>query len=199
MKTCNDPYGEERKGQDAARWGERHDYEHRERMREARWEPDSCDAHYARGYKREIEHQNKVREEVREEEELQSRRDEERLKQWAREESLAEDGWRDEEETLRLAEEMNDDEDELERLKVDQQDWRKGVQLIASAVGIDTLSCVDIAAAALKMRAEKDQVRDVVEAARPYLIAPRIRTKTERDRHNKLKAALAPFDGADDA
>lgn len=48
-------------------------------------------------------------------------------------------------------------------------------------------------------RLEKDQVRDVVEAARPYLIAPRIRTKTERDRHNKLKAALAPFDGADDA
>ena len=46
--------------------------------------------------------------------------------------------------------------DEIQRLREDQQDWRKGVALIASALGYKDadLSCVGIADAALTLRAE---------------------------------------------
>lgn len=114
MKSCADPYGEERKGRDAARWGERHDYEHRERMREARWESDSCDAHYARGYKCELRRQEAQREEEEaEQRRIEERWEHERAEQARLEESWSDaelDEWSDEEETLRLAEEMNDEE-----------------------------------------------------------------------------------------
>lgn len=66
--SCDDRYREEREGRDAARFGERYDYDHLERMSNARWDSDSCDAYYARGYEREIERRNEQRaEEEREE------------------------------------------------------------------------------------------------------------------------------------
>ena len=93
MSWCNDPYGEERKGRDAARWGERYDPDHRERIRNARWDSDSCDGHYARGYKREIDHQ----EELRQEERLEEERQEERRVQRAREDAWQEQLWAEQE------------------------------------------------------------------------------------------------------
>ena len=63
MSWCDDPYKKEREGRDAARYGERYDYEHRERMDNARWDSDSCDAYYARGYEREIERRREERDE----------------------------------------------------------------------------------------------------------------------------------------
>lgn len=108
MYGCDDPYGQERKGRDAALWGERHDHDHVQRMRIARWEPDSCAAHYARGYDREIEHQREVREEAEREEE---RRDEERREQTRAEQARLEQCWADEEreEEERRAEEEADE------------------------------------------------------------------------------------------
>ncbi len=49
---------------------------------------------------------------------------------------------------------------EIADLKADQQDWRKGVALIASSLGdkSDNLSCVRIAEVALEMRAEAEEV-----------------------------------------
>ena len=48
---------------------------------------------------------------------------------------------------------------EVERLRGDQQDWRKGVALIASAVGItDTLSCVAISQRVLEQAAEVERL-----------------------------------------
>lgn len=72
MSWCYDPHGQEQRGRDAGRWGERYDYDHQERMRNAKWESDSCDAYYARGYKQEIERQEEERreEEHREEERI---------------------------------------------------------------------------------------------------------------------------------
>lgn len=48
---------------------------------------------------------------------------------------------------------------ELARLRADQQDWRKGVALIASALGDkdDNLSCVRIAEVALALRSRLEQ------------------------------------------
>ncbi len=104
MRWCNDPSGEERKGRDAARWGERHDYDHRERIRNARWDSDSCDGHYARGYKREIDHQEELRQEERREEERQ----EERRVQRAREDALQNQLWAEQEQEQREQEEAED-------------------------------------------------------------------------------------------
>lgn len=87
MRWCDDPYGQERKGRDAARWGERYDPDHRERMRNASWESDSCDTYYARGYKREIRRREDER---REEECREEARERDRHAQWAREEAWQE-------------------------------------------------------------------------------------------------------------
>lgn len=54
MSYCNDRWRHEQEGRDAARFGERFDHEHNERMREARYDSQSCDAAYARGYEREL-------------------------------------------------------------------------------------------------------------------------------------------------
>ena len=53
--------------------------------------------------------------------------------------------------------------DELLTLRKDQADWRKGVELIASAAGYkDGLSCVDIAEAVLAQRAKLEQAIDAL-------------------------------------
>lgn len=49
---------------------------------------------------------------------------------------------------------------ELDRLRKDQQDWRKGVALIASALQINTLSCVDLAEAILRLQEGLDAIID---------------------------------------
>ncbi len=49
-------------------------------------------------------------------------------------------------------------EAERDALKADQMDWRKGVELISSALGETTLSCVDLAEVALTLRAERDEL-----------------------------------------
>ena len=72
---CSDPYRHEDEGRDAARWGERYDWDHRERMDNARYgSPDSCDAAYARGYEREVERREELRREERAMEEAEERR-----------------------------------------------------------------------------------------------------------------------------
>jgi len=52
---------------------------------------------------------------------------------------------------------------EIAALKADQADWRKGVGFIAAALGIDSLSCVDIAERGLEIRAERDALKAEVE------------------------------------
>lgn len=107
MYGCDDPYGQERKGRDAARWGERYDHDHRERMRNATWESDSCDAHYAKGYKQEIERQGGLRREEEEEEERREAERQERLRQ----EERYQEGQRWEEEQERLERELQQKEE----------------------------------------------------------------------------------------
>jgi len=55
---------------------------------------------------------------------------------------------------------------EIAALRADQSDWRKGVGFIASALGIDSLSCVDIAERGLEIRAERDALKAEVERPR---------------------------------
>lgn len=55
---------------------------------------------------------------------------------------------------------------EIARLKADQSDWRKGVGYIASVLGLDSLSCVDIAERALEIRADRDRLKAEVEHQR---------------------------------
>ena len=69
MTWCNDRRKHEREGEAAARFGHRYDSEHTDRMRNAEWERESCDASYARGYEREI----RRREDERREEEARER------------------------------------------------------------------------------------------------------------------------------
>lgn len=56
-------------------------------------------------------------------------------------------------------------EAERDRLKADQQDWRKGVALIASALGdkADDLSCVRIAEIALTLRAALEEAHALLK------------------------------------
>ena len=58
---------------------------------------------------------------------------------------------------------VNEQAAEIAALKADQADWRKGVGFIASALGIDSLSCVDIAERGLEIRAERDALKAEVE------------------------------------
>jgi len=55
---------------------------------------------------------------------------------------------------------------QIAALRADQSDWRKGVGFIASALGIDSLSCVDIAERGLEIRAERDALKAEVERPR---------------------------------
>lgn len=55
---------------------------------------------------------------------------------------------------------------EITRLRADRDDWRKGVGLIASALGLDTLSCVDIAERALEVRADNERLQAEVKRSR---------------------------------
>mgnify|MGYP001185038930 CR=1 FL=1 len=91
MSWCSNPYDHEREGRDAARWGERHDYEHERRMHEAAWDRGSCDGYYARGYEREIAYQRECREmEEREERHRQeSAQHRAREQQWIEEQQYA--------------------------------------------------------------------------------------------------------------
>lgn len=68
---CDDA---EREGREAARFGRRYDYEHEERMRNAAWDRDSCDAAYADGYQREIDRREAEREEEERQLEAEQRR-----------------------------------------------------------------------------------------------------------------------------
>lgn len=52
----------------------------------------------------------------------------------------------------------------LERLE--NQPWRKGVGFIAASLGIDSLSCVDIAERALEVRADNERLKAEVERPR---------------------------------
>ena len=61
---------------------------------------------------------------------------------------------------------VNEQAAEIAALKADQADWRKGVGFIASALGIDSLSCVDIAERGLEIRAERDALKAEVERMR---------------------------------
>ncbi len=61
---------------------------------------------------------------------------------------------------------VNEQAAEIAALKADQADWRKGVGFIASALGIDSLSCVDIAERGLEIRAERDALKAEVERPR---------------------------------
>lgn len=52
----------------------------------------------------------------------------------------------------------------VRELEADQSDWRKGVELIASALGVTgpgSLSCVGLAEKALEIRAELETLRDM--------------------------------------
>lgn len=67
---CEDPHEEERKGREAAYDGRR-DWTHEERLRNARFEgPDSCDAHYAKGFEDEERRQDRAEQEFRAREEF---------------------------------------------------------------------------------------------------------------------------------
>ncbi len=59
---------------------------------------------------------------------------------------------------------------EIASLKADQADWRKGVGFIAAALGIDSLSCVDIAERGLEIRAERDALKAEVERLTPAVL-----------------------------
>ena len=49
-------------------------------------------------------------------------------------------------------EQLAEAEETVKALRTDQQDWRKGVELIASALDMSTLSCVDISERVLKLQ-----------------------------------------------
>ena len=69
--SCHDPWRHQSEGRDAARYGERYDWEHRDRMHNARYgDYDSCDRYYAEGYEAELRQQR----ERREQEEYEERR-----------------------------------------------------------------------------------------------------------------------------
>jgi hypothetical protein len=87
---CNDPWKHHDEGRDAARWGERYDHDHRERMDNARYgSPDSCDSAYAEGYRYEIRRQEERRAEEAAQEQAE-RRAYERRQEAEREEYEAE-------------------------------------------------------------------------------------------------------------
>ena len=52
---------------------------------------------------------------------------------------------------------------EVVALRADQADWRKGVGLIASSLGVKTLSCSHLAEAALGLRAENERLQGIKE------------------------------------
>ena len=61
-------------------------------------------------------------------------------------------------------------EKEIKRLQNDQEDWRKGVALIASAVDItDTLSCVAISERVLEQGAEVERLQADIEKYKDQL------------------------------
>lgn len=62
-------------------------------------------------------------------------------------------------------EELAEAKETIGALRKDQQDWRTGVELIASALGMDTLSCVDIYERALELRAIIEELPVDAEAA----------------------------------
>lgn len=81
---------------------------------------------------------------------------------------------------------------ERDRLKADQQDWRKGVALIASALGdkADDLSCVRIAEVALTLRATLEEAHALLklfQTCYPAAIASLPENGMER-----MSAALTP-------
>jgi len=71
---------------------------------------------------------------------------------------------------------------EIARLKADQSDWRKGVGFIASALGLDSLSCVDIAERALEIRSDRDRLKAEVEHQRTMMQLSAETTATGRAR-----------------
>ena len=54
-------------------------------------------------------------------------------------------------------------DDHVDALKADQEDWRKGVGLIASMLQMDTLSCTDLAEGVLKLQAKLEQLQGVAD------------------------------------
>lgn len=65
--------------------------------------------------------------------------------------------------------------DELDALKADQTDWRNGVGSIAAALGKSTLSCVDLAEAALEVRANLEQAQARIAELEAQAIPERLK------------------------
>lgn len=91
--SCNDRYKHEREGADAARWGERYDFDHQDKVRNAQFDREGCDAVYADAYQREIDSQNEQR---REEEAAEERRMEAQRAEREFEERMMEERWHEE-------------------------------------------------------------------------------------------------------
>lgn len=73
---------------------------------------------------------------------------------------------------------------EVAALKDDQTDWRKGVELIASALGLKTLACVSIADAALELRAKLAEAEGKVAQ-----LTEQVATEYVRGRDHQMAAA----------
>jgi chromosome segregation ATPase len=82
--------------------------------------------------------------------------------------AIAEEGTSELNAAVELRQELAQARLERDALKADQQDWRKGVELIASALGdpAHDLSCVRLNEVALVLRAERDALKAQLAASR---------------------------------